>query len=60
MSNIILECRGVSHWFPANPGVSPVLHDVDMKVGNGQIVSLVGPQTRSLSNVILAQFQLWP
>ena len=35
----VLEAKGVSHWF----GDNRVLHDINLKVARGQIVSLVGP-----------------
>ncbi len=37
--DIALESRNVHHWF----GDNRVLHDVQLKVGRGQIVGLVGP-----------------
>ncbi len=39
MHDIVLECRGISHWF----GDKKVLHDVNLRVARGQITALVGP-----------------
>ena len=39
MTDIVLECRNVGHWF----GEKKVLQDVNLRVERGQIVALVGP-----------------
>ncbi len=39
MPDIVLECRGVHHWFGANQ----VLYDVNLRLARGEIVALVGP-----------------
>ena len=42
MSNaheIVLSCRGISHWF----GSKRVIHDVNLEIIRGEIVALVGP-----------------
>ena len=39
MTDTVLELRGVGHWF----GENKVIHDVNLKVIRGEIVSLVGP-----------------
>ena len=46
-NDIVLECRGVSHWF----GDKKVLGNVNLRIGRGQIVALVGfgvPMHRTL------------
>jgi NitT/TauT family transport system ATP-binding protein len=47
---IVLECKGVSHWF----GDKQVLYDVNLKVARGQIVALVGPSGCGKSTLLRA------
>ncbi len=46
----VLECCGVSHWF----GTNNVLHEVDLKILRGEIVSLVGPSGCGKSTLLRA------
>ncbi|MCP4645453.1 MAG: ATP-binding cassette domain-containing protein [bacterium] len=48
--DIVLECRGVSHWF----GPKRVLHDVNVGVMHGEIVGLVGPSGCGKSTLLRA------
>lgn len=48
--DIVLECRGVSHWF----GEKKVLGDVNLTIGRGQIVALVGPSGSGKSTLLRA------
>ncbi|MDZ4780786.1 MAG: ABC transporter ATP-binding protein [Planctomycetia bacterium] len=50
MHDIVLECRGVSKRF----GDHAVLHDVNLKIARGQIVSLVGPSGCGKSTLLRA------
>jgi NitT/TauT family transport system ATP-binding protein len=45
-----LECRGLSHWF----GKKKVLKDVNLQIGRGQIVALVGPSGSGKSTLLRA------
>ena len=49
-NEIVLECRGIYHWFGSNQ----VLHDVNIKVIRGEIVSLVGPSGCGKSTLLRA------
>ena len=50
MNDTVLELRGVSHWF----GDNKVIHDVNLKVIRGEIVSLVGPSGCGKSTLLRA------
>jgi len=50
MHDIVLECRGVSKRF----GEHRVLHDVNLQIVRGQIVSLVGPSGCGKSTLLRA------
>ncbi|MBL4845810.1 MAG: ATP-binding cassette domain-containing protein [Planctomycetes bacterium] len=50
MSEIILECDGIRQWF----GDLKVLHDINLRVGRGQIVALVGPSGCGKSTLLRA------
>ncbi len=50
MHDIVLECRGVNKRF----GDHAVLHDVNLKIARGQIVSLVGPSGCGKSTLLRA------
>ncbi len=50
MMDTVLELRGVGHWF----GLKKVLHDVNLKVIRGEIVSLVGPSGCGKSTLLRA------
>ncbi|HIJ40584.1 MAG TPA: ATP-binding cassette domain-containing protein [Deltaproteobacteria bacterium] len=47
---IVLECRGISHWFGSNR----VLFDINLKIIRGEIVSLVGPSGCGKSTLLRA------
>ena len=49
-SDIVLQCHHVSHWF----GDKRVLGDVNLKIGRGQIVALVGPSGSGKSTLLRA------
>ena len=49
-NNIALECRKIYHWF----GNNKVLHDVNLKIVRGEIVSLVGPSGCGKSTLLRA------
>ncbi len=48
--DIVLECRNIHHWF----GENKVLHDVNLEVIRGEIVSLVGPSGCGKSTLLRA------
>ena len=50
MNDTVLELQGVSHWF----GEKKVIHDVNLKVIHGEIVSLVGPSGCGKSTLLRA------
>lgn len=47
---IVLEIKGVNHWFGANR----ILHDINLEVVRGQILSLVGPSGCGKSTLLRA------
>ena len=49
-NEIVLECRGVSHWF----GPKHVLYDLNLKIIRGEIVALVGPSGCGKSTLLRA------
>jgi len=48
--DFVLECRNLSHWF----GKKKVLKDVNLQIGRGQIVALVGPSGSGKSTLLRA------
>ncbi|MCZ6680800.1 MAG: ATP-binding cassette domain-containing protein [Candidatus Poribacteria bacterium] len=50
MPEIVLECQGVIHHF----GQSRILHDINLRVVKGEIVSLVGPSGCGKSTLLRA------
>jgi len=48
--DIVLECRGISHWF----GPNRVLFEVNLQLMRGEIVSLVGPSGCGKSTLLRA------
>jgi NitT/TauT family transport system ATP-binding protein len=50
IDDLVLETRDLHHWF----GPKLVLHDVDLKIVRGQIVSLVGPSGCGKSTLLRA------
>ncbi len=56
MTDTVLELRGVGHWF----GEDKVLHDVNLKVIRGEIVSLVGPSGCGKSTLLRAALGTHP
>jgi len=47
---IVIECRGVHHWF----GENHVIHDVNFRIIRGEIVALVGPSGCGKSTLLRA------
>lgn len=50
MSDAMLKIQGVSHWF----GNTKVLHELDLEIQAGEIVSLVGPSGCGKSTLLRA------
>ena len=50
MSEIVLECQDVGHWF----GTKRVLNKVNLKISAGQIVAVVGPSGCGKSTLLRA------
>jgi NitT/TauT family transport system ATP-binding protein len=50
VNDIVLECRGLSHWFAKNK----VLYDINLKIVRGEIVALVGPSGCGKSTLLRA------
>ena len=50
MTDTVLSLRGIHHWF----GPNLVLHDVNLRIAPGQIVSLVGPSGCGKSTLLRA------
>ncbi|MEE8410817.1 MAG: ATP-binding cassette domain-containing protein [Myxococcota bacterium] len=48
--DIVLECKGVHHWF----GEKRVLHNVNFHISRGQIVAVVGPSGCGKSTLLRA------
>jgi len=48
--DIVLACQGIHHWF----GDNKVLHDVNVEVVRGEILSLVGPSGCGKSTLLRA------
>lgn len=56
MSNIVLECKNVSHWF----GKKRVLYDVNLRIVRGEIVGLVGSSGCGKSTLLRAMLGTHP
>ncbi len=53
--DVVLSCEGIHHWFPNDDGSRfHVLHDVNIRIGRGQIVGLVGPSGCGKSTLLRA------
>jgi len=50
MTDHVLECQNVGHWF----GKTRVLHDVNLKIVRGEIVAVVGPSGCGKSTLLRA------
>ncbi len=48
--DVVLECNDLSHWF----GKKKVLNKVNLQIGRGQIVALVGPSGSGKSTLLRA------
>ncbi|MEZ6087319.1 MAG: ABC transporter ATP-binding protein [Pirellulaceae bacterium] len=49
-NDVVLECRGLGHSF----GKKKVLNDINLSIGRGQIVALVGPSGSGKSTLLRA------
>ncbi len=55
LENICIECSGLSHWFCQGEKISNrVLHNLNFKIIQGEIVSLVGPSGCGKSTLLRA------
>jgi NitT/TauT family transport system ATP-binding protein len=50
VTDIVLECKDLNHWF----GKNRVLYDVNLKIARGEIVALVGPSGCGKSTLLRA------
>ncbi len=56
----VLACRNVHHWFGEGDDCNRVLHDVNLRVVQGEIVSLVGPSGCGKSTLLRAMVGTHP